>query len=94
MRMFHLAVTFDQLNVGELACFELLARRCQMAEWRHRDRLIAKQNGDELLEDEFLYMGTGETRGLLCVTPQLSQHISDELHKEATVMKEKRKLRE
>ena len=49
---------------------------------------------DDTAEDEFLYMGTAETRGLLMVAPDLQSHISDELHRESAVLKERRKLRE
>ena len=93
MRAFEAGLCYDQLNIAELASFELLARRAQMAEWRHRDRL-GKGRQDEMLEDEYLYMGTGETRGLIMVAPQLVSHITEELHKEAQVMKEKRKMKE
>ncbi len=93
MRCLELGASFDQMNLGELASFELLVRRAQLAEWRHRGRPV-KSSGDDYLEDEYLYMGTSETRGLLMVCPQLVDHIQSELSKEATVMKEKRKLRE
>eukprot|EP00959_Pyramimonas_sp_CCMP1952_P467302 9491354-Pyramimonas_sp.AAC.1 len=93
MRALELGAGFDQLNLTELALVELLVRRAQLAEWRHRERLL-KSSGDEYLEDEYLYMGTSETRGLLMVCPTLVEHIQAELHKEATLMKEKRKLRE
>ena len=93
MRVLELAIVFDQLNVAELASFELLLRKAQLAEWRHRDRLLAN-GADDIGEDEFLYLGTSETRGLLMVCPELSDHITAELHKEASVMKERRKLRD
>ncbi|CAK0838344.1 unnamed protein product [Prorocentrum cordatum] len=93
MRAFEFGLVYDQVNVGELVSFELLARRAQMAEWRYRDRL-APRRADETAEDEHLYMGTGETRGLIMMAPFLVEHISTELHRESQVMKEKRKLRE
>eukprot|EP00959_Pyramimonas_sp_CCMP1952_P208266 4356664-Pyramimonas_sp.AAC.1 len=64
-----------------------------MAEWRHRDRVLGRSK-DELFDDQFLYMGTGETRGLLMVSPELQEHINSELHREASILKEKRKVRE
>eukprot|EP00959_Pyramimonas_sp_CCMP1952_P175996 3677872-Pyramimonas_sp.AAC.1 len=65
MRMFEVAVVYDQLMAWELACFEYLARRAQMAEWRHR-RLVAGGGSEvDAVEDEYLYMGAAETRGLL-----------------------------
>ncbi|CAK0798442.1 unnamed protein product, partial [Prorocentrum cordatum] len=93
MRAFEFGLVYDQVNVGELVSFELLARRAQMAEWRCRDRL-APRRADETAEDEHLYMGTGGTRGLIMMAPFLVEHISTELHRESQVMKEKRKLRE
>ena len=42
----------------------------------------------------WFYSGTGETRGLLMVSPELQEHINAELHREATILKEKRKVRE
>ena len=95
MRVLQTAVQYDQLNVSELASMELVMRRAQVAEFRHRERLFGRAGGgDELLEDEHLYMGTGETKGLLMVSPALSEYIADELHKESTVLKERRKIRE
>jgi hypothetical protein len=94
MRMIELAVVYDQLNITELASFELLLRRAQLAEMRYRDKILGKHGGDEFAEDEFLYMGTGLTRGLVMVSPDLSDHITEQLHKEAAAMKERRKLKE
>ena len=34
-RVLQSAVVFDQLNVSELACMELICRKLQMAEYRH-----------------------------------------------------------
>ena len=92
MRMFEMGLVFDQVNLSELGTFELVARRAQMAEWRHRERILGQH--DELFDDQFLYMGAGETRGLLMVCPDLQDHINQELHREANVLKEKRKVRE
>ena len=76
MRMFELGLAYDQCNLSELSAFELLARRAQMAEWRHRDRILGR--GDELFDDQFLYMGTGETRGLLMVSPELQNNNNND----------------
>eukprot|EP00959_Pyramimonas_sp_CCMP1952_P357377 7483559-Pyramimonas_sp.AAC.1 len=73
---------------------EYVARRAQMAEWRYRDRILGRGDGDELLEDEFLYLGTAEARGLLMVCPLLQDHVSEQLHKKMMTIKERRKLRE
>ncbi|CAK0842885.1 unnamed protein product [Prorocentrum cordatum] len=95
MRLFEIGSSYDQLNLPELAIMEYVAaRRAQMAEWRYRDRILGRGDGDELLEDEFLYLGTAETRGLLMVCPLLQDHVSEQLHKEMMTTKERRKLRE
>ena len=46
---------------------EIFSSRLQMAEYRHRDRILTTSRGDELLEDSHLYLGTGEARGLACI---------------------------
>jgi hypothetical protein len=94
LRVIQMAVEFDQLNITELASFELLARRAQMAEWRHRDRLISRNSIEDGLEDDYLYMGTAETRGLILMAPDLADHVTGELHKEANILKERRKVKE
>ena len=39
-------------------------------------------------------MGTGQTRGLLCVSPELEAHVATELAKDTATLKERRKGRE
>ena len=51
MRVIELAVVYDQLNISELSCFELLLCKAQVAEWRHRDRICGGA-GDEFADDE------------------------------------------
>ena len=84
---------FGQGNNSEWASFELLSRKPQMAEWRCMERILGESK-DELFDDQFLYLGTGETRGLLMVAPDLQEHINQELRREATILKVKRKVRE
>ena len=48
---------------------------------------------DELQEDLHLYMDTGETRGMLMIAPALLDHVTEELHHETNVLKERRKVR-
>ncbi|CAK0817405.1 unnamed protein product, partial [Prorocentrum cordatum] len=93
MRMAGLGLSFDQLNLGELASFELLMRKAQMAEWSHRDRLAASQ-GDDLMEESYLYLRAGETPGSAMVSPALVDHINQEMHREAQILKERRNAKE
>ena len=90
MRLLDVALTFDQLNITELASFELICRRAQLAEFRYKDRLL----GEGADEDEYLFMGVGETRGLVMVSPNLEDYLATQLSKESAVMKERRKMRE
>ena len=46
------------------------------------------------MEDEHLYLGTSETRGMLMVCPSLASFVSEQLRADASVLKERRKLRE
>ena len=47
-----------------------------------------------MMEDSHLYLGIGETRGLACVSHKLLEFVTEELHKESIVLKERRKLKE
>eukprot|EP00974_Lingulodinium_polyedra_P049093 4718538-Lingulodinium_polyedra.AAC.1 len=40
-----------------------------------------------------LYLGLGETRGMVMIAPALLQHVAEESAKEAAVMKERRDIR-
>eukprot|EP00959_Pyramimonas_sp_CCMP1952_P219101 4580975-Pyramimonas_sp.AAC.1 len=88
-------LTYDQLNAPELVFAELFFRRAQLAEFRYRHLLLRPDDfGDDLVNDEFLYLGVGETRGQMMLYTALEEHVAAELHRESTVAKEKRKLRE
>ncbi len=95
-RLLQIGIQFDQLNVSELAVFELICRTAQMIEYKYRDRYLQRMGAgaDDLAEDEHIYLGTSETRGLMMISPTLSAYVADELHKEASVLKERRKVRE
>ena len=95
LRMIELAACYDQSQAAELAAMEVAARRVQLAELKHRDKLAgALSTGNSVDEDSFLYMGTGRTRGLIMVCPALEEFVAQELAKEAATAKERRKLRE
>ena len=80
----------DQLQSPNLEAAELVCRQVQLLEERHRE----KKGADESL-DLHLYMGTtSASRGGVCVCPSLQDFISEELRKEAAVLKERRKARE
>ena len=94
MRAIQFAVEFDQLNISEPACMELLARRAQLSELKWMERILRHGPSDEYGEDSYLYMGTNQTRGQVMIMPELEQLVADQLSKEGAVLKERRKLKE
>eukprot|EP00971_Amphidinium_carterae_P123893 2454040-Amphidinium_carterae.1 len=61
--MFQHAITIDQLQVGELVCFELEARRAQMCELKHKARFVPNPgSSDDPYSDAHLYLGISQTR--------------------------------
>lgn len=93
MRVIEHALCFDQLMVTQLAYMELVIRRAQLIELKHKSRVLCVR-GSEVEEDEHLYMGTGETRGLLMIAPALEEFVAGELGRQAAAAKERRKMRE
>jgi len=93
MRIIETALVYDQVQGAELACLELVARTAQLVELRHWGRVVGGHQGTPD-EDAFLYMGTGRTRGLLAVAPELEAYVAGELGKETVALKERRKARE
>ena len=94
-RIMEHAACYDQLNLFNLGCVEVMVRKLQMAEEKYKERLYHNQGlGDNVGEDHHLFMGTQGTRGNLCVAPALQKFIAEELQKESAVLKERRKARE
>ena len=58
-REIEFGLTFDQLQGAELSCFELLARRLQMLEMRHRDRVARSLLEGSIEEGSRILLGTG-----------------------------------
>lgn len=99
MRVLDFAVTFDQLQVAELACLEVVVRQAQLIELKYRNKVLSNQTASatdvSTLElDDHLYLGTGRTRGLLMVDPRLEEYVATELQRETAAAKERRKMRE
>ena len=76
-----------------MAAMEMLIRKAQLIELKHRARVLAAAVG-QVEDDSHLYLGTGQTRGLLMIDPKLGDFVSGELSKEAATAKERRKMRE
>ena len=94
MRAIQFAVEFDQLNISELSCMEFLGRQAQLAELKHREKLLQVDPADDYGEDAYLYLGISQTRGQVMVSPGLEEFVSSQLEKEGRVLKERRKLQE
>ena len=94
MKAVEFALCYDMICVPELASFELMLRRAQLVEMKHRSRSLRGLTGDVGMEEEHLVLGTSATRGALMISPLLETFVSSEMGREVSVMKEKRKLRE
>ena len=92
LRALQLALEYDQLNIGELACMEFLSRRAQLSELKCRERMISHDPHDDYGEDAYLYLGISQTRGQVMVMPALEEFVSGQMEKEGRVLKERRKL--
>lgn len=78
--------SYDQLDCGSCACFEVLARRLQLIE---ESRL---GGGASAYEGAKFFLGFRRQGAL--VAPELSKHVAGKLQEEVTVMKERRKHNE
>jgi hypothetical protein len=90
-RVLEIACCYDQLQVGALASMELICRQVQMVEERWKDKVLGQV--PESSSENYLYSGL-TNRGALCIAPELSTWISEQLKSDSAVMKEKRKARE
>ena len=93
------AVQFDSLNLPELLCFEMVARRYQVWEQFYKEDLRRANHSSSLqtaldAEERDLYMGMRFSRGTALVCPKLESFVADVLKDRAALSKEKRKARE
>ena len=95
-RLFEYALTYDQLNLGELASFELAGRRYQLLEEKYARMLVqATAGGDNAhLDNDRLFMGEERRHGRALVAPALEAWVSQKLSEESAVLKERRKANE
>ena len=90
---------YDGLNIGELLCFEKLARRYQVWEEYYKDSLrrgTARTDQTSSLdaEERDLFMGERFSRNTALVSPLLQAHIAEKLKDKAAIQKERRKAQE
>ena len=83
------AVTYDCLNVANLACMETLCRRRQLLAEAH-----VHNPGAPSYEGSEYFLGSGGRPGSALVAPTLANYVSERLRADAAVLKERRKLAE
>eukprot|EP00434_Breviolum_minutum_P005797 symbB.v1.2.005111.t1/scaffold294.1/size237520/9 len=84
-------MTYDQLDVSNLASGELVVRALQRIEEKHKFKLASVDDAGE----GALFMGaTSGTRAGSIISPKLTEWIGSEMQKDALVAKERRKARE
>ena len=86
-------MNYDQLNVANLACFELLVRRIQMIEHKMRGKMT-DASLDVLGQEDKLYLGSEIAKGTILFSPKLREWMADHLGEEAKMMKGQRIARE
>lgn len=84
-------LTYDQLDICNLASAEMVVRALQKIEEKHKFKLSSTDDAGE----GALFMGaSGGSRVGSIVCPKLTEWIGTEMQKEALVAKERRKARE
>eukprot|EP00434_Breviolum_minutum_P002817 symbB.v1.2.002476.t1/scaffold99.1/size346285/32 len=88
-KILDVAISYDALNVSNLASFELLCRRRQLIGEAHayNPSQPSYQGADFWLGDKYKHGGA-------IVVPALTEHVSKKLQAESQILKERRKLEE
>ena len=87
------ASSYDQLNVANLAAFELLVRRIQMIEYKKRGSM-KDSTVDGLGQEDKIFLGTELAKGTICFSPKLRLHLASQLETEGKMLKGQRLARE
>ena len=90
--LFEKALSFDMVDVSQLALCEVAARRIQMIHDRWKNKMPTLGQSSE--EDFHLLLGSSPTRNNIGMAPALIKWMGEELGKEAATSKERRKARE
>lgn len=88
-RVVDTAITYDGLNIANLASFELVIRRKQLLAEAHAYNPSAPS-----YEGADHFMGTTYRPGGAIVVPSLTEFVSKKMGEEAQILKERRKLAE
>ena len=88
-RVIDAAVTYDCLNICNLASFELIVRRKQLIASAHSMNPMAPSyDGSEH------FMGSSYSVGGGIIVPELAEHVSRKMQQESAILKERCKLAE
>ena len=93
-RCLELLVTYDQVDVTNIAGAEILSRQVQLVEEKWKDRVAGSLPSGDIEHDSHFYLGTSMSRGDLCACPLLQSWIAEQLSAESAILKERRKARE
>ena len=98
MLIVELFLTYDQLNLSELAGGEELMRVLQLLEEGKKDRFIRVggkdgSSGGIFSEESHLYLGIGERHNLM-ICPALTDRLAKKMTAQALIDKARRKARE
>ena len=88
-RIIELMAMVDGFNLRQSESAEFTLRRLQLLE-----EAVCENPEEPSMEGAELYLGTGEQKAGALVAPGLRAHVAGELHKQASILKEKRKARE
>jgi hypothetical protein len=94
MKAIELGIQYDQLDISQLASFELLFREAQLIEESHKAKFSGASNATLGADESHLFLGLAPTHGAIMVAPSLQEYIAGELHKEYATQKERRKAAE
>lgn len=100
MKALYFGAVYDQLDLPQLAWAELVRRRVQLVELKHKERFLPRRDGGkkgqgrDVFDDAHLYLGLTATRGALDISPGLEAWVGRELNTEYSAMKERRKALE
>ena len=95
MRLLQVALEYDQLDVKNLACMELVLREAQTIEWSHMEKIRDdKAMGGLLPEERAAFAGISKSGGVLMVCPELLEHVRSSVEADAKILKNIRVARE
>ena len=87
-RVIDAAVTYDCLNICNLASFDIVRRKQLIASAHSMNPMAPSYDGSEH------FMGSSYSVGGGIIVPELAEHVSRKMQQESAILKERRKLAE